>query len=366
MKFSLENLITGLIIALAPGFAQTLVVAPNVSAPSRVEQRMETIDTLDYFISDHLDQGLGGSHNKSQVVTGNVSYYTKWSSEAYEIHTWDDEYIYLNEDHSWKAEEGYAFQPGKWLKRYMQIGEQIDQSGNQGFYFATSDCALQRVEPQKYVMTLERHDSTYDIGGDLGVQDVIVVKYDYSKPGHPDNFERFYYSREWGWIKWELYEQSQLVKESVFNQIHDQPVQPDRNISCTQGGSITPGSAAAVAPQTEYLKIRTGQAVKVSGAPAIYYINSAAYREYVCHPQVLVAYDIAPQAIAEVSWAELNSYPPLTYVRFPDSDRVYMVEGESLRPITMGVAQRLGLSLDTIPLVDPVNFSCYRSGPPVE
>jgi hypothetical protein len=57
-----------------------------------------------------------------------------------------------------------------------------------------------------YEMTLEAHIPNFDVGGDLGIQDVIVLKFDYF--GCPRNFEKFYYSREWGWIKWELYKGS--------------------------------------------------------------------------------------------------------------------------------------------------------------
>jgi hypothetical protein len=66
---------------------------------------------------------------------------------------------------------------------------------------------------------LESHDPAFDAGGDLGTQDVIVLRYDYSfRTGLPDraavnSYEKFYYSREWGWIQWELYQDDDLRKD---------------------------------------------------------------------------------------------------------------------------------------------------------
>src|ERR1043165_7821800 len=85
----------------------------------------EVIDTLDFFVTKHPGVALTGSHNHSQVVSGNTSYYVKWSGEAFEVHTWDDNFIYLAEDHSWKPSVSYTFSPGIWMKRYMRVGERI-------------------------------------------------------------------------------------------------------------------------------------------------------------------------------------------------------------------------------------------------
>jgi hypothetical protein len=67
-------------------------------------------------------------------------------------------------------------------------------------------------------MVLEDRIPRFDAGGELGLQDVIVLRYDYSlRTGIPDrqqvnSYEKFYYSREWGWIQWEYYQDDDLQK----------------------------------------------------------------------------------------------------------------------------------------------------------
>jgi hypothetical protein len=69
----------------------------------------------------------------------------------------------------------------------------------------------------------------FDAGGDLGRQEVIVVRY---LPAG-GRFERFYYSREWGWIGWEEYEaEGEPVHRSVFNRITPVALAPAVRAEC--------------------------------------------------------------------------------------------------------------------------------------
>jgi hypothetical protein len=193
----------------------------------------EVIDTLSYFLSDHPETALvgdtyepgnpnPGAHPLSQTVEGNASYYVKWHPNAYEYYSWDDDYIYLREDRSWTdAADGnrpkpHAFDPGLWMKRRMRVGEEIDMGANQKQLIYRGDCRPGRKTRLGYKMVLEERIPRFDAGGELGLQDVIVLRYDYSlRTGIPDRlsvncYEKFYYSREWGWIQWEYYQDDDL------------------------------------------------------------------------------------------------------------------------------------------------------------
>lgn len=194
---------------------------------------VEVVNVLDYFISKHQDKGLTGTHPFSQTIDGNASYYVKWDDKTFEVHTWDENYIYLHEDHSGAPVNFYGFKPGIWLKRYMQIGEKVTQQSNKIEWF---DPSCKKVSEQTFPIeiTLEQKIDGFDLGGDLGRQDVIVVKYDSSLSDPSGIFERFYYSKEWGWVLWEEYSKTNLSKprnKSIFNKITT-PIRPNKVASC--------------------------------------------------------------------------------------------------------------------------------------
>lgn len=325
----------------------------------------ETINTLDYFVSKHLDKSLGGSHNQNQVIEGNISYYVKWAANAYEVHAWDDSYIYLREDHSWGYEQGYAFRPGRWMKRAMQVGESITEPANQGYYFSNGSCTLANITALPYVMTLEDRVADYDIGGDLGRQDIIILKYDYSTAAHPGSFERFYYSKEWGWVKWELYQQGALVQTSIFNKINniDKPTLPDKNVSCTHGGLVAEGFDPVVY-QLPLFKILTGKVVRAEGSTALYYINGQGQREYICDPKLLAEYNVAPADIESISDDDLAAYPLLSYVRL-SSGSIYKLDGAKKRLVKASAFAKNNIDPATVHIVDRQSLSCYRTGPAI-
>ena len=194
------------------------------------------IDTLGYFLSDHPETALvgdtwdatnpdAGSHPLSQTVEGRAAYYVKWHPNAYEYYSWDDAHIYLREDRSWTdAADGnrvkpHAFVPGLWMKRHMRVGEEIDMGGNEMQLLYRGDCRPGRKARLGYKVVLEARIPRFDAGGELALQDVIVLRYDYSlRTGIPDRqrvngYEKFYYSREWGWIQWEYYQDDDLRKD---------------------------------------------------------------------------------------------------------------------------------------------------------
>lgn len=359
MNKTLTAIIVGIIVFAAPISPELLSFSHAQSPASTAPAIPEIINTLDYFVSNHLDKGLTGSHNQNQTVVGNTSYYTKWSADAYEVHTWDDNYIYLNEDRSWKKDESYAFSPGKWMKRQMTIGESIIESNNMGYYVNSADCTPLRINALPYVMTLESHISNYDVGGNLGKQDVIVLKYDYSNTAYPGNFERFYYSKERGWVKWELYENNNLIQESIFNQIHNSPIQPDTTKSCTKSGTVLPAGSNIAGPA---LIIRLNQVVKLDGFAHMYYITLHAERQYICDARVLQRYGEAIKDIDTISQAELRAYPVLEYARFSGSNDVYHIKDQAIKKMTKKEIKQARLDVSALTVFNSLDFSCYQGG----
>lgn len=211
-------------------------------------------DILDYFLSDNPNQSLTGSHPLSQKIADQKVYYTKWSGDSFEEYNWDDTYIYLKEDHSGSpVPESYTFLPGKWLKRKMKIGEVINVSENQMQKFSGSTCAPQNLASFPYKIILEVHNPNYFLGGDLLTQDVIIIKYDYTN-GTGTDFERSYYSKTWGLVKWELYRNNTVIHTSTFNNLSTTaPIQPDIQASCTNGKSQIPKIPSTISEFVNHL-----------------------------------------------------------------------------------------------------------------
>lgn len=214
----------------------------NGAAPS-------TINTLDYFLSKHPGKGLTGTHPFSQTVEGQTSYYVKWDPNIFEVHKWDDSYIYLNEDHSGAPVNFYSFKPGIWMKRNMQIGEKITENDNKIEWFNPS-CRSVGKQSFPIEITLEKRIPDYDLGGDLGKQDVIIVKYDSSLSNPKGIYERFYYSKEWGWVKWEEYSKTDDLKPtntSIFNKISsEEPLKPNKAAACVSEVHISTSTSTSL------------------------------------------------------------------------------------------------------------------------
>jgi hypothetical protein len=242
-----------------------LLVAGTIIVVRAYEHRgEEVIDTLSFFVSHHPEAALTGDafdasdagarpHTLSQTVEGNTSYSVKWHPNAYELHSWDDEYIYLKEDHTFtdaaqdNRAEPYGMKPGVWMKRRMKVGEVLDMGTNRRRILFGDDCQPGPWTPLSYKVSLEGHFPHFDAGGDLGMQDVIVLRYDYSRwTGLPDRqgfngYEKFYYSKEWGWFQWEYFQDDNLARNPPplkkwvrCNRKTAQKLQPNLNGTCNR------------------------------------------------------------------------------------------------------------------------------------
>ncbi len=142
----------------------------------------DTINTLDFFVSDHADIGLTGTHPLGQTVISNKSYYVKGGfpptndGNTFEFHTWDSAFIYLKEDHS-DASSPYSLANAPWMKRTMQVGDTIGVETTIQYY--NSACVPTTSFSTHHLMSLSAHIPSFNLGGDLGITDVIQLDYMY-------------------------------------------------------------------------------------------------------------------------------------------------------------------------------------------
>jgi hypothetical protein len=201
---------------------QSSDMAPAAAAASG---QPDVVNTLDYVLNTH-GVTLNGTHPLSQTVVGHTIYNVLWDSDAYQTNTYDDNYIYLPEDHSGgqTAQGSYTFTDARWMKRTMAVGDQIVASTNSVQYFTPGDTSCMPATSSyfPYVMTLEQHIPQDNLGGTLGTQDVIVLKYDYEW-GTGTDYEKFYYAKGWGLVRWELYHNGQIIHSSTFNSVTSTP-----------------------------------------------------------------------------------------------------------------------------------------------
>lgn len=177
------------------------------------------IDILPFLTGKHA---IGGSDPQAlgftNYVVGNALFTVKGSSSTYEYRTWDANNIYLKQDTSvgnftvpgsgGKVATSYKLSPGTWLHRSMNIGERLVVP-NQVDWYDSSCNVVAHWNNWQYTMTLEA-DKTMDFGGDVGKTEVIVVHYDYGSGS-----ERFYYSKDWGWVRWEEFDGSNKLTRST-------------------------------------------------------------------------------------------------------------------------------------------------------
>ena len=185
-----------------------------------------TIDTLLYFLPSDghevelcHDNGQGGcdeTRGIGEYLTnfklGQGFFKAKWRSpQYYEYYTWDDNYIYLKYDSTWGEDNyfscasggkgtNYSFTNGKWAKRQMKIGETLVVADNDILIYK-NDCSFCAQQKSTYSNTLEAHYPQFDLGGKLGIQDVIVLRFDM-----PNSYEKFFLAKGWGHVRWQSFQ----------------------------------------------------------------------------------------------------------------------------------------------------------------
>jgi hypothetical protein len=212
--------LTSLSMMQSPGIAS--------AATDGADGQPDVVNTLDYVLNTH-GTTLNGTHALSQTVVGHTIYNVLWDSDSYETLTFDNNYIYLPEDHSagQTADGSYTLSDGRWMRRTMTVGDQLVVPGNyvQHFTPGGTSCTPTSSGYFPYVMTLAQHIPQDNLGGTLGTQNVIVLKYDYEW-GTGTDYEKIYYAKGWGMVKWELYRNGQVIQASTFNSVTSTPPTP--------------------------------------------------------------------------------------------------------------------------------------------
>jgi hypothetical protein len=205
------------------------------------------VDTLDFFLQ-RRGSGLTGSHHLVQTLDldRRQSVYVKGEPARFEVHAWDDDYIYQLLDYD--PERAYRLTPGVWLARRMAAGDELVAPPATTITWYTRACAPSRTEPYSYTVKLEHHLPAMDCGGDLGRQEAIVVRY---LPAG-GRAERFYYARGWGWVAWEEYDDAgRLRHRTDFNRTLAVAIEPALRSACATlvgrppTGLSAPGGAGA-------------------------------------------------------------------------------------------------------------------------
>ncbi len=205
-------------------------IAQNIVGQSSAQ---EAVDVMDFFLTKNADKSLTGTIPLSQVIAGNNLFFIKYNNpEAVDVYTWDEQFIYFKEGRQRFSDEDirilpFSLSPGIWMQRRMLIGETI--SANSDIQWFDNECKPIKSEKTHYGIVLERHDRFFDAGS-LGIQDVIVLKVDKSKESEKQPFstEKFYYSKEWGLIRLEVYNKDEKAKVFNFNEISDSPIYPQK------------------------------------------------------------------------------------------------------------------------------------------
>ena len=208
---------------------------------------LSTVDTLDFFLTKHPDKALketatGTEINQVIDLSRRRVYLMKWGPRSFVGYTWDDAFIYFLEEHEMDFPNAqasalnYSFAPGYWFKRRMQVGESLDGTASGPFqtvitYYDsphTCNVASSAAYPMKTI--LESHLPGFAIGGDLGVQDVIVPRLEQGSFSEKET-----YSREWGLVRWQhcTLDGSTCDTTVTFNTVAaDPPRAVDRTAAC--------------------------------------------------------------------------------------------------------------------------------------
>lgn len=216
------------VISQSSRLTPLLAVAILLLTAMRAEAQV--INTLEYFLTDdenkELFTGTPGD-TISQKTIGNAVLRVKWRNpQLHEYYTWDTDYIYLRYDNTWGNHNGatsyefteYPGKGGRWLKRQMAVGESIVVFHPSGSTWYRDDCSVHSVNVLGYTNTLEAYYPNYNLGGSLGTDPVIVLKYDWdSSPAN--NYERFFFSKKWGWVRWEHWANGVQQDGASWNQI---------------------------------------------------------------------------------------------------------------------------------------------------
>jgi hypothetical protein len=142
-----------------------------------------------------------------------------YEPDRWELYYYNDSRIWLYRDTTLPVGEGagsaYEVEPwdGMWLPRSWAQGEEKSFSATiRYFNHRSSPCPnLSDYTPWPAGRHMLRFVGRIDVGGQLGVQDVIIIDryHDVSTNlWNPRMAERFWYAKGYGWVRWEYWPDS--------------------------------------------------------------------------------------------------------------------------------------------------------------
>jgi len=182
------------------------------------------IDVLSYMAKANTATGLGSTSGfvwhqipMNQNIVNDGFYLEKWFSPTTAVHyLYDNVNIYMTVDTT--DVYPYKFDPGVWAKRQMSVGETVNMSANR-IQLLDHTCHVTQSEASfPYFNVLEAHYPQFELGGDLGVQDVIVLAYYWGAPDFT-NVEREYYAKGYGIVKWDWHYRRVPLQSVTTNMI---------------------------------------------------------------------------------------------------------------------------------------------------
>jgi len=228
-------------------------------AAHQAEALPVTVNPIEYMINTSgytMRDPASGSIQKT-IVSGDTFWYLKnpWDGRRWERYRYDEDYIWLERDMTWPDGGGntsYDLGPwgnGKIAPTYnWTVGHSFTtETTVTGFNFLPSQgttCSYSAPNPISYwnpvTRTLVYHNSALNMGGDIGVVDVIVIQAhatgSETNPYMPQYAERFWYAKGYGWVRWQSW--ANYHTDSNFSNVT--AANPDIDIPMTKTNGSAP------------------------------------------------------------------------------------------------------------------------------
>jgi len=206
------------------------VLAIGTLTPAARLRAQGPLDRFTFFVGDSSLWPRTGSHYLNQVsVPGSYTLtHVKFGDPgAYAVNFADANLnIYFWEERDPGGNRVFRYTDNLWLHRYMSVGDVIEHPNNR-LLGGDLNCNLVSDTPWPYTNVLEAYWPQYNVGGDLGVRDVILLKQiPLTSTGY---FERFYYAQGAGFVAWEQWNNGVMEGQTIFTTLggpNTQPIAP--------------------------------------------------------------------------------------------------------------------------------------------
>ena len=182
------------------------------------------VDMLAYMIGEPSAWPRTGSHGMHCMhdPARRLVWFVKFDDPMkYELWRYDDEWLWLHEDHGTDGIGGgrvWGF-TRPILRRRMRIGEPLAIPDQGIVRYSGPGVVSQPAVPGSHpmAMTVVQGWHDYDCGGDLGHREVVEIRYDL--PG-AENHEYLMLAAGAGWWSWAAEYRGRPRQESIFNRVH--------------------------------------------------------------------------------------------------------------------------------------------------